>query len=198
MRARYDLPEQYVLYLGGFDARKNIETLFQVYGWCGESIGDDFPLVISGGADDVAIAADGARHTLGEMASALGVLGDVRFIGRPPDVDKPALYAMARAFLYPTLYEGFGLPALEAMASGVPVVGSNASSVPEVVGESGMLVDPLDARVMAGALIAVCIQDDLHARLRSQAIMRASKFTWQRTAYETLAVFKRVARAGGV
>jgi glycosyltransferase involved in cell wall biosynthesis len=197
VRAAYDLPESYVLYLGGFDRRKNIETLFQVYAWCGESIGDDYPLVITGTADDVAYSNEGVRMTLGQMATDLQIEGDVRFIGRPPDVDKPALYAMARAFLYPTLYEGFGLPALEAMASGVPVVGSNASSVAEVVGNSGMLVDPLDARAMSGALIATCIQDELHERLRARAMLRASEYSWQRTAYETLAVLRGVARKVG-
>jgi len=122
----------------------------------------------------------------------LQIEGEVRFIGRPPDADKPVLYALARALLYPTLYEGFGLPALEAMASGTPVVGGNASSVAEVVGNAGMLVDPLDARAMAGAVIAVCIQDDLHERLRRRAVLRAAEFSWQRTAYESLAVMKAI------
>lgn len=194
VRAAYNLPESYVLYLGGFDRRKNIETLFQVYGWCGESIGDEYPLVITGSASDVAHTNAGARMTLGEMAAALDVSADVRFIGRPVDADKPALYAMARAFLYPTLYEGFGLPALEAMASGVPVVGGNSSSVAEIVGSAGMLVDPLDARAMSGALIAACIQDDLHERLRQRGMLRAAEFNWQRTAYETLAVLRRAAK----
>ena len=194
VRERYQLPEQYVLYLGGFDRRKNIETLLQVYGWCGESIGDEFPLVITGSPEDLAWTAGGELMSLGRMARELHVENEVRFIGRPPDEDKPALYAMARAFLYPTLYEGFGLPALEAMASGVPVVGSNAASVAEVVGNSGMLVDPMDARAMAGALIATCIQDDLHERLRLRAVLRAAEFSWQRTAYETLAVMRQLTK----
>ena len=192
VRALYDLPDQFVLYLGGFDRRKNIETLFQVYGWCGDSIGEEFPLVVTGLPDDLVWTADGARMPLGQMVRDLQIESEVRFIGRPPDADKPALYALARAFLYPTLYEGFGLPALEAMASGTPVVGGNSSSVAEVVGSAGMLVDPLDARAMAGALIAVCIQDDLHQRLRQRSLLRAAEFSWQRTAYETLAVLKGV------
>jgi glycosyltransferase involved in cell wall biosynthesis len=78
------------------------------------------------------------------------------------------------------------------MACGVPVVGSNASSIAEVVGNAGMLVDPKDARRMAGALIATCTEDALHDRLRTRALLRAAQFTWQRTAMETLAVFRRV------
>ncbi len=189
---RYNLPESYVLYLGGFDPRKNIETLMQVYVWAGESISDDFPLVISGCADTPATTEDNTRTTLGEMAKALEIEGDVRLIGRVAEEDKPALFAGARAFLYPSEYEGFGLPALEAMACGVPVVGSNAASIAEVVGNAGMLVAPKDARQMAGALIAVCTEDELHERLRTRALIRAAQFTWQRTAADTHEVFRKV------
>ena len=102
---------------------------------------------------------------------------------------------MARCFLFTSTYEGFGLPPLEAMSCGVPIVGSNASSLPEVVGNAGVLVDPLDARAMSGALIAACIQDDLHERLRQRGMLRAAEFSWQRTAYETLAVLRHACRA---
>lgn len=189
---RYKLPENYVLYLGGFDARKNIETLMQVVVWAGETIGDNFPLVMNGNADTPAITASNARTTLGDMAKALEIEGDVRLIGRVAEEDKPALYAGARAFLYTSEYEGFGLPALEAMACGVPVVGSNAASIAEVVGNAGVLVDAKNARQMAGALIATCTEEDLHERLRTRALMRAAQFTWQRTAVETCAVFRKV------
>jgi len=90
------------------------------------------------------------------IAQQLDVENVVRCIGRVAEEDKVALYQQARAFLYPTLYEGFGLPALEALTCGVPIVGSNLSSVPEIVGDAGILVDPREARAMAGALIAVC------------------------------------------
>jgi glycosyltransferase involved in cell wall biosynthesis len=100
--------------------------------------------------------------------------------------DKVALYQQARAFLYPTLYEGFGLPALEALACGVPVIGSNASSVPEIVGDAGILVDPKDARAMAGALIAVCTEDLLHDELGERALKQAAKFSWETCARETV------------
>ena len=189
---RYSLPETYVLYLGGFDPRKNIETLLQVYVWAGETIGDEYPLVINGSADTPATTEDNTRTTLGEMVKALDIEGDVRLIGRVAEEDKPALYAGARAFLYTSEYEGFGLPALEAMACGVPVVGSNAASISEVVGNAGMLVEPKNARQMAGSLIATCTEDELHERLRTRALIRAAQFTWQRTAAETYQVFKQV------
>ncbi|BCX05810.1 MAG: glycosyl transferase family 1 [Candidatus Roseilinea sp.] len=191
-RERYDLPERYVLYLGGFDVRKNIETLMQVYVWCGESIGEEYPLVISGDPSTPVMTEGGERLSLAQMAEQLEVSDVVRFIGRVAEEDKPALYAGARCFLFPSTYEGFGLPPLEAMACGVPVVGSNAASIGEVVGNAGMLVEPKDARRMAGALIAACIEDDLHERLRQRALLRAAQFSWERTATETLAVFRRV------
>lgn len=189
---RYALPEHYVLYLGGFDSRKNIETLMQVYVWCGESIGEEYPLVICGESSTPVVTDGGERLSLAQMAEQLEVSDVVRFIGRVAEEDKPALYAGARCFLFPSTYEGFGLPPLEAMACGVPVVGSNAASIGEVVGNAGMLVEPKDARRMAGALIAACIEDDLHERLRQRALLRAAQFTWERTATETLAVFRRV------
>jgi glycosyltransferase involved in cell wall biosynthesis len=192
VRERYALPDSYVLYLGGFDLRKNIETLMQVYVWAGETIGEEYPLVMSGDADTPVTTSGGERTTLGRMAKALEVDDVVRLIGRPDEADKPALYAGARAFLFPSEYEGFGLPPLEAMACGTPVVGSNAASIAEVVGNAGMLVEPNDARRMAGALIAVCTEDDLNDRLRQRALLRAAQFTWPRTASETAAVFRKL------
>ncbi|MGQ9813770.1 MAG: glycosyltransferase family 4 protein [Candidatus Roseilinea sp.] len=193
-RERYHLPPSYVLYLSNFDRRKNIETLLQVYVWCGEPIGHDFPLVIAGEPDTIVHDASGRAMTLAQMAQALEVDDVVRFIGPVAEEDKPAVYAGARCFLFPSLYEGFGLPVLEALACGVPVVGSNAASIPEVVGNAGMLVEPFDARRMAGALIAVCTEDDLHYQLSQRALLQASRFSWQRTAFETLTALRLAAQ----
>jgi glycosyltransferase involved in cell wall biosynthesis len=182
-----DLPQDYVLYLGGFDARKNIETLLQVYTWAQATIGQEFPLVIAGKLPEAHTAF--ARDPR-VIAKALEVEDVVRCIGPVAEEDKPALYRGAMAFLYPTRYEGFGLPALEALACGVPVVGGNASSVPEIVGAAGMLVDPDDARSMAGALIAVVTEHELHQRLSDAAIEQSAKFTWEQCARETLLVYQ--------
>ena len=129
------------------------------------------------------------------IARQIEVEDVVRFIGRVAEEDKVALYQQARAFLYPTIYEGFGLPALEALACGVPVVGSNASSVPEIVGDAGILVDPKDARAMAGALIAVCTDDALHDELSERALKQAEKFSWEKCARETVEAYESVIRA---
>ncbi len=129
------------------------------------------------------------------IAKQIEVENVVRFIGPVAEEDKVALYQQARAFLYPSIYEGFGLPALEALACGVPVVGSNASSIPEIVGDAGMLVDPHDARAMAGALIAVCTEDSLHDDLSERALTQAAKFSWEKCARETALAYEDVMRS---
>jgi glycosyltransferase involved in cell wall biosynthesis len=191
LRRNYDLPEEYVLYLGGFDARKNVETLLQVYTWAQDVLGENYPLVIAGGLPD---RHDEFFHDPRVIAKQIEVEDVVRCIGRVAEEDKVALYQQARVFLYPTLYEGFGLPALEALACGVPVVGSNASSVPEIVGDAGILVDPKDARAMAGALIAVCTEDALHDDLSERALNQAAQFSWERCAHETVEAYESVMR----
>ncbi len=189
VRKTYGLPEDYVLYLGGFDARKNIETALQVYTWAEDALGDSFPLIIAGELPD---RHDAFFQDPRVIARQIEVENAVRFIGPVAEEDKAALYQQARAFLYPSLYEGFGLPALEALSCGVPVVGSNAAAIPEIVGDAGMLVDPKDSRAMAGALIAVCLEEPLHDELSERALKQAERFSWEKCARETVAAYDAV------
>lgn len=191
LRKNHDLPEDYVLYLGGFDARKNIEAALQVYTWAQDVLGEAFPLVIAGALPD---RHDAFFHDPRVIAQQIDVESVVRFIGPVAEEDKVALYQQARAFLYPSIYEGFGLPALEALTCGVPVVGSNAASIPEIVGDAGMLVDPHDARAMAGALIAVCTEDQLHDELSERALAQAARFSWEKCARETVQAYEAAMR----
>jgi len=189
VRARFDLPADYVLYLGGYDVRKNISTLLKAYTYLQESTGGDLPLVLAGRLPEK----KNPRFTdvLG-LIDTMGLQESVRPIGWIDDADAPSLYRMARCFVYPSRYEGFGLPPLEAMACGTPVVAANTSSLPEVVGEAGFLVEPDDARGMAGAILAIYNQPDLAKSLREKALKRAELFTWEKTARETLAVYEGV------
>jgi glycosyltransferase involved in cell wall biosynthesis len=193
---RLKLPEQYVLYLGGFDVRKNVRTALAAYARAASEIGTICPLVVGGHLPE--------RHTEFQpdprvLAADAGLgAGLVRFLGRVDEADKPAVYRRATAFLFPSRYEGFGLPPLEAMACGTPVVGSSATSLPEVVGEGGVLFDPGDAVAMARALVRLATDSRYRSQLSDRAIAQAARFTWQRTAQQTLAAYHDAVRVSSV
>jgi len=182
--------ERYVLYLGGFDVRKNVATVLGTYRWVGPAIGGECPLVIAGRLPtrDTAFAPDPRR-----LAREQGVDERfVRFIGFVDEADKPALYRGAVALIFPSRYEGFGLPPLEALACGTPVVGSDAASIPEVVGDAGVLLPPDDVEGMARALVQLATDDGFRAELSRRALAQATRFSWGRTARETLAAYQEV------
>jgi len=190
VRQKYSLPQAFILYLGGFDQRKNMKTLFQGFRGLRERLGDKYPLVLAGTLPNKDTPFFPHPRRLAEEA---GVSDGVRFIGWVPEEEKPALYSLATLFLYPSLYEGFGLPPLEAMASGTPVIASHASSLPEVVGDGGVLVDPQEPEAWAEAMVAVLTSPQKREEISAKAVEQAQKFSWRRTARETLEVYKQVA-----
>lgn len=196
IRQKYALPERYLLYLGGFDQRKNLSTLLRAFALLVNkqthrvlSLSKEARLVIAGQLPgrDTPRFPDPRR-----LVRELGVEERVTFTGWVPEEDKPALLSGATAFVFPSLYEGFGLPPLEAMACGTPVIASNRSSLPEVVGQGGVLVEPTDVEALAGAMEALLTDDALRAELQQKALAQAAKFSWQQTALETLAVYRKV------
>jgi glycosyltransferase involved in cell wall biosynthesis len=189
VRKKYDLPREYVLYLGGYDVRKNVHTLLKAFTYVRD--GYDIPLVLAGRPPQTVTPRFlDIPHYIEEMDLA----DAVQVIGWVDEDDKPALYRMASCFVYPSRYEGFGLPVLEALACGAPVVTTNVSSLPEVVGEAGFQVDPDDARGMGGAILATLVQEEVAANLRTRGPLHAAEFSWARTAEETLAIYERVCR----
>lgn len=189
IRQKYDLPQEYVLYLGGFDVRKNVHTLLKAYTYVRQATADAIPLVIAGALP--------GRLTprfldIPRYIREMELEPVVRLIGRADHEDLPAIYRMAKAFVYPSRYEGFGLPLLEAMACGTPVVTSTVSSPPEVVGEAGFTVDPDDARGLAGSILGLLVQENLHKEMSQKALARAAEFSWARTARETVDVYERI------
>jgi glycosyltransferase involved in cell wall biosynthesis len=190
IREKYNLPEQFVLYMGGFDVRKNVRALLNAYTYVAPSVGEDYPLVLAG--KEPAEWGTPRFPDLKLEIEQLGLTDAVRWIGPVDEADKPGVLRLASLFVYPSLYEGFGLGPLEAMACGTPTVAADASSLPEVVGDGAYLVDPRDARKMGGAIIASLIQNDLRESLRNFGLARATNFSWQRTARETLAVYRQV------
>lgn len=189
IRAKYGLEEGYVLYLGGFDARKNVRGLLSAWTWAANSVGQGYPLVIGGQLP----LPDGALfEDYLALAKELDVADTVKFIGAVAEADKPALYRGATAFAYPSRYEGFGLPPLEAMASGVPVVTTTGGSLPEVMGSAGYLIPADDTRSFGAALLTIVVEPQVHADLRQRGLEQAQQFSWERTARETVAAYEEV------
>ncbi len=186
IRRKYDLPETFVLWLAGFDVRKNAQGLLHAYTWVYSALGDDYPLVMAGElpAKDTPFFPDPRR-----IAAELGVTDALRFPGWVDEADKPALYSAATVFAFPSRYEGFGLPILEAMACGTPVVTSHAASLPELAGVAAFQIDPDDPRQLAAAIIALCIQENLHEEMREKGLEQAARFTWEKSASETLVAY---------
>jgi glycosyltransferase involved in cell wall biosynthesis len=187
VRHRYELPEAFALWLSGFDVRKNAAAVLHAYTWVSEALRGELPLVMAGAlpVKDTPFFPNPRR-----MVAELGIQAAVCFPGWIDEADKPALYSAARLFVYPSRYEGFGLPILEAMACGTPVVTSTAASLPELAGTAAFQIDPDDTRQLAAAIVALGIQDDLHQQLREEGLERAARFTWKKTAAETLAAYR--------
>lgn len=187
IREKYKLgPQPYLLCVGTLQKRKNHLNLVRAFA----KVLRDWPagpppnLVISGGRGWL------YEEVVAEVA-ALGLGQSVNFIGFADDADLPTLYRHARAFAFPSLYEGFGLPLLEAMASGVPVVTSNVSSLPEVVGQTGLMVDPYDVDALAAGLDKALRDEHWRAFAIQAGQKRAQQFTWRRAAEQLLEVYDK-------
>jgi glycosyltransferase involved in cell wall biosynthesis len=189
IRARYGLPDAYVLYIGGFDVRKNLAGLLQAWTLAQGPLGEFAPLVIAGRLPRHSAFSPDPRQIARELDINPKTM---LFPGPIEEAHKPALYRGAVCLLFPSRYEGFGLTPLEALSCGVPVVGSNASSLPEVVGDGGVLVHPDDTRRMADALIAVATDAARHDELCERALAQAARFSWEKTARQTLSAYEGV------
>jgi alpha-1,3-rhamnosyl/mannosyltransferase len=176
------VPDSYLLFMGTIEPRKNLLRLLHAAELAGSRIG---PLVIAGangwGSDEVA-----------SRIHSLQRAGRLTYLGYVPDEVRPALISGARAFVYPSLYEGFGLPILESMSCGVPVLASNVSSLPEVVGDAGVMVDPQDVDAIAAGMTRLWQDDALRRELAAKGLKRARSFSWERTASQTLSVYKQL------
>lgn len=183
VRERYQIRGRFVLYAGNIKPHKNLDRLIAAFGLLKQRSGlEDVKLLIIG--DEI--------HKYGSLRRAVesaGVRQDVRFFGFVPDSTLAALYRLASVFAFPSLYEGFGLPPLEAMACGAPVVTSRISSLPEVVGDAALLVDPYSVEDIARALNRVLTDDALCADLRERGQLRAQTFSWDRSVRAIHAVY---------
>ncbi len=178
-------PGGYVLSVGTLEPRKNLSALFAAYAGLPDALRQRYPLAVAGMS---------GWNTEGLMRSAQALMarGELRLLGYVPDAFIPSLYAGAAAFCYPSRYEGFGLPALEAMASGVPVLTSNTTSLPEVVGDAGLMVDPDDVDGLRERLQQLLEDRPYAEQLGQLGLLRAHTFSWERCAQETFAVYQKV------
>ena len=194
VRKRYGLDFPFILSLGTLEPRKNLTGLIEAYALLrdkGQVIRDKgLRLVIAGGKGWL-------YDEIFARVEELGLSGQVIFPGFVADEDLPALYNLAELFVFPSLYEGFGLPPLEAMACGTPVVTSDRPSLPEVVGEAGLMVEATDSQALAEAMERALADENLRQEMREKGLKQAVKFTWEAAAGKLLEVYKRLGVSGG-
>jgi glycosyltransferase involved in cell wall biosynthesis len=189
LRRKYRLPDRFLLHVGTLEPRKNLRRLVRALSQ------------VRRRGHDVSLVLVGARgwHMNGFQAEieSLSMSDAVLFTGYVPDEDLPGLFSLATLFVYPSLYEGFGLPPIEAMACGTPVLASNRGSLPEVCGEAAHLVDPEDEQALVEALVALLGDAGWREELGRRGPARAWTFSWERAARETTAIYRRVMAESG-
>lgn len=175
VKAKYKIDSDYILYLGTLEPRKNIERLIKAYAKISEQNNDIPKMVLAGRKGWM-------YDSIFQLVSSLKLEEKIIFTGYVDACDAPILIKGAKLFTFPSLYEGFGMPPLEAMACGTPVVASNVASLPEVVGDAGILVDPYDIEDMSNAILSIVQSDSIAQNLSIKGIKRAKQFRWDHSA----------------
>jgi len=193
VREKYHIASPFFLFVGASEPRKNLPRLFQAFNLFLKARPNEepFQLVLVGPAGSASVEFE-------QIARQLGIWEHTQLLGYVPDEDIPSLYSAAEAFVFPSLGEGFGLPILEAMACGTPVVTSNVTCIPEIAGDAALLVDPQDLQALADAMKRAALDENLRQQLVKKGLERAALFTWRRTARETERLYELVCgeRAG--
>lgn len=188
VREKYQLPDQYILYIGTLEPRKNIETLIEAF--------KRFKIEGDKSTAEIKLVLAGKKGWLYEgifkKIQELGLEDDVVDLGYIDEIDKPALYQMAQCFVFPSIYEGFGIPVIEAMAAGTPVITTNVSSLPEVAGEAGLLVDPKDTIAIAESMYQLTTNEAKKQELIQKGYTQAQKFSWETSAEKLYRIYKEL------
>ncbi|MFR1380318.1 MAG: glycosyltransferase family 4 protein [Clostridium neonatale] len=189
VRNKYNLPQNYILYMGTLEPRKNIDSIIEAFALIKKQ--KDF--------DNIKLVIAGKKGWLFEdifnLVDKLNLKDHVIFTDYVDETDKPIIYNMAKLFVFPSLYEGFGIPVLEAMASSVPVIASNVSSLPEVAGNAAILVNPKDIEGIAKNIIKILSDDDLKNELVRKGHIQAQKFTWEASAEKLYNIYKEIMKS---
>lgn len=188
VREKYKLKRDFFLYVGSFFTRRNIPLLIKAFRYVLEEIPNTELLLIGQDRSHPPLE-------LNKLLAGNRLEEKVKWLEYVPEADLVSLYNLTTAFIYPSSYEGFGLPVLEAMSCGTPVITSNCSSLLEVVGDSGILVDPQDVKALTSAMLEILRNGSLQKDLASRGIKRAKQFSWRKAAAKTLEVFRRVAES---
>jgi len=184
IRTKYCLPYDYFLYVGGIDPRKNIPNLLQALSILCSQDPDFPPLVFAGQISD-----QKEYPQVLKLIQTLNLKSKVLLVGYVPNNDLSLLFASSRAFVFPSMYEGFGLPIVEAMASGTPVITTRLAAIPEVAGEAALYIDAYDPKTIAEGMKSILNNTSLMNRLREEGKRQARKFSWDRTAQETVKAY---------
>jgi glycosyltransferase involved in cell wall biosynthesis len=182
---RFGIFRNFILFVGSLEPRKNLKTLLQAYARYRQRYSSEELLVVAGGKGWL-------NDDLSQVVAEFGITDCVKFLGYIEEADLRVLYSAAKLFVYPSIYEGFGLPPLEAMACGAPVITSNTSALPEVVGDAATVIDPHDSEELCQAMRMVLGNSSRRSKMRQQGLERAKRFSWERAARETLAVYREI------
>lgn len=180
VRKKFNLPDKYILFLGTLEPRKNVESIIEAYCFS-ELRTREYELVLAG--------APGWKNK--KLLKLIGETSGVKYLGFVPDEDKPALYQNASLFVFPSLYEGFGIPVLEACNYGVPVITSNRSSLPEVVGDTAYLVNPHNVDEIVEGMKLLLQNEELRTQVIKRQLERVKEFNWQKGAKDFLEIFSK-------
>lgn len=183
--AHYNIVSPYLLYAGVFESRKNVDRLLEAFALLPTPLKQRHQLVLAGGAGEA------ERRHITRLAGRFGIENRIIMTGYIPDEDLVALYSGCALFVFPSLHEGFGLPALEAMTCGAATIGSNRTSIPEVIGRNDALFDPMDAQSMSIKIAHVLTDDGFRQQLREHATKQAANFSWSASAKRALEMFER-------
>ncbi|OGJ49572.1 hypothetical protein A2335_04210 [Candidatus Peregrinibacteria bacterium RIFOXYB2_FULL_32_7] len=182
---KYNIKKSFIFNLGTIEPRKNIKGLIKAYSLLDNKTQNQHDLVIAGGKGWL-------NSEIYSLIKETNLEEKIKFLGYVDENDLPYLYNVAKCFVYPSFYEGFGLPPLEALACACPVISSNISSLPEVVGNAGLLIDPNDNQQISEAIKNVLINTSLRENLKKKALLQAKKFSWELCAQETLSIYNQL------
>lgn len=185
IKEKYGVDKPFVLYIGGFSKRKNVYNLITSFARIVKHMDKEFNLIIVGSYHD-------ESQELVKLVDSLNMNSFIKFTGFAPDEDLPLYYNACECFAYPSLYEGFGLPPLEAMSCGAPVISSNTTSIPEVVGQCGILIDPYSELELTRALELILGSETLRHELGALGLARSREFSWRKTAEKTLDFYEKI------